>query len=93
VGNATLTTATIHYNAITTHILSWWYETENKNNHYRNQYANYIPLSKNDGLFIALFSNSESYQTLHHKLSWNETFPRTLEGHVHHSKESGIIKL
>jgi hypothetical protein len=47
VGNVTHTTATIHYNAITTHTLSWWYETENKNNHYHNQCANYLPLSKN----------------------------------------------
>lgn len=47
VGNATFTTVTIHYNSITTHILSWQYETENKNNHYCNQCANYMPLSKN----------------------------------------------
>ena len=46
VGNATHTTVTIHYNAIMTHILSWWYETENKNNHYHNPCANYLPLSK-----------------------------------------------
>jgi hypothetical protein len=47
VGNATLTTVKLDYNAVTTHILTWWYETENKNNHYHNQFANYVPLSKN----------------------------------------------
>jgi len=47
VGNATLTTVKLDYSAITTHILTWWYETENKNNHYHNHRANYVPLSKN----------------------------------------------